>query len=449
MTALAGMMQQAGIEVRGSDSNVYPPMSTFLSELGIAVSAGFDAANLDPAPDLVVIGNAMSRGNPEVEAVLNRKLNYVSLPFALREFFIRGNYSCVVAGTHGKTSTSSMLAWVLESAGRNPGFFIGGIPENFGRGFQLPGGDIFVSEGDEYDSAFFDKSSKFLHYLPDLAILNNIEFDHSDIFRDFEDVATQFRRFINLIPGNGYLVACWDDPNVRELAEHAFARVITFGIEPDADWRARNIRTTEQGSVFEVWYKRERIGEITSQVFGLHNIRNILAVTASGRELGLSFQEIQKGIAGFKNVRRRLQLLGEKRGIKIFDDFAHHPTAVRLTLEGLRQRFPGSKLWALFQPRTATSKRKIFQKDFADALAIADKVVVTPLHMPEKVPAGERLSVESLARTITQNDADCEILPADNSLLTWLESQLQAGDVVLFMSNGDFNQIPTKLLNGL
>jgi len=290
MTALAGMMQQAGIEVRGSDSNVYPPMSTFLADLGVPVYSGFDVENLEPEPDLVVIGNAMSRGNPEVEAVLNRKLYYVSLPFALREFFIRGHYSCVVAGTHGKTSTSSLLAWVLENAGKDPGFFIGGIPENFGRGFKLGKGEIFVSEGDEYDSAFFDKSSKFLHYLPDLVILNNVEFDHIDIFRDYNDIEITFRRFINLIPSNGFLVASWDDANVRELAKHAFAQVIKFGLNEGVDWRAQNIQTSETGVTFDVWYKRERIGDVSAPVFGLHNIRNALAVIAACKELGVSFQ---------------------------------------------------------------------------------------------------------------------------------------------------------------
>jgi UDP-N-acetylmuramate: L-alanyl-gamma-D-glutamyl-meso-diaminopimelate ligase len=364
----------------------------------------------------------MSRGNPEVEVVLEEKLPYASLPFALRELFIRGHYSCVVAGTHGKTSTSALLAWVLDQAGRDPCFFIGGIPENFGRGYRLGKGEVFVSEGDEYDSAFFDKGSKFLHYLPDLVILNNVEFDHADIFRDYADVAVAFRRLINIIPRNGFLVACWDDANVRELSEHAFSNLIRFGLQED-------------------------LGTVLTPLFGLHNVRNTLAVIAAGKELGLSLTEIREGIAGFKNVHRRMQYLGEAGGVKVFDDFAHHPTAVKLTIQGLQQRYPGKTVWALFQPRTAASKRKMFEQGYVDALACADRVVVTPLYMPEKVPQEERLSVEALSQQLHKRDVPNWILPAGDEMTDFLAKELKTGDVVLFMSNGDFQQVPKKLLN--
>lgn len=446
MTALAGMLKTLGHTVKGSDQNVYPPMSTFLRELGIPVFEGFDEAHLEPQPDLVIIGNAMSRGNPEVEVVLEKKLNYTSLPAALREFFIRGRYSCVVAGTHGKTTTSSLLAWVLETAGKDPGFFIGGIPENFGRGFKIGGGEIFVAEGDEYDSAFFDKSSKFLHYLPDLAIVNNIEFDHADIFKSVEDVETAFARFINLIPRNGFLVANWDDPRVRALSQRAFCQVVGFGLNDDAEWRARGIEVNDGLTQFEAWRRSERIGRFAVPLFGTHMVMNALAVVASATLLGLDRATIAEGLRTFKNVRRRLQFVGEADRALVFDDFAHHPTEVEATLKGLRARFPERRLWAVWEPRTATSKRKVHEARYVDALKAADLVIMTPPHAPEKVPPEERLSVESLSERLAAAKRPNWILPANHELLAFLQSHLEPNDVVLFMSNGDFHQIPRKLV---
>ena len=421
-------------------------MSTFLEKMDIPVFDGYDESHLSPPPDLVVIGNSMSRGNPEVEAVLENKLPYISLPMALSEFFICGHYSCVVSGTHGKTTTSSLLAWMLESAGKDPSFFIGGIPENFGKGSKLGQGEVFVSEGDEYDSAFFDKGSKFLHYRPDLVILNNVEFDHADIFRDLEDVEVAFSRLINLIPRNGYLLSCWDDPVVRKLSSKTFSNLITFGLSEDADWRAVNISPEENGTSFDVLFKKEKFGNFTMPVFGLHMVRNCLGVTAVCHILGLQAEEIRDGLASFKNVRRRLQYHGEARGIKVFDDFAHHPTEIKTTLEALRSRFPRRRLWAVFEPRTATSKRNIFQSRFVEALAVADKVILTPLYVPEKVPEGERLSVEKICQLLENQNTPSRVLPADEGMMSFLKENLRANDVVLFMSNGDFNQIPANLI---
>ncbi len=446
MTALAGLLKEQGYQVSGSDENVYPPMSTFLEENGIPVHIGYDPSHLDANPDLVVVGNAMSRGNPEVEAMLERKLLYVSLPFALRELFIRGKYSCVVAGTHGKTTTSSLLSWVLESADRDPGFFIGGIPENFGRGFKSGGGEFFVSEGDEYDSAFFDKGSKFLHYLPDLVILNNVEFDHADIFRTFDDVEITFRRLINLIPRNGYLIAGWDDPVVRRLSEKAFSSVVSFGLGDDAEWRAAGIRSDSDGTAFDAIHKGSKYLTVRTPLHGAHMVRNCLAVVASCHALGLTREEIGQGLATFKNVRRRLQLKGEANGIRIFDDFAHHPTEVAATISAMRSRFPGQRLWALFEPRTATSKRNLFEQNFIEALAGADQVVLTPLYASEKVPEIERLSLERVLDGLKGKGVPGQLLPADEQMVAYLKRNLRYGDVVLFMSNGDFNQIPLKLL---
>jgi UDP-N-acetylmuramate: L-alanyl-gamma-D-glutamyl-meso-diaminopimelate ligase len=449
MTALAGMLKAEGYDVRGSDQNVYPPMSTLLSELGIPVDSGFDAAHLVPKPDLVVIGNAMSRGNPEVEAVLNRKIPYISLPVALRDFFIRGNYSCVVAGTHGKTTTSALLAWVLENAGKDPGFFVGGIPENFGQGYRVGKGGIFVSEGDEYDSAFFDKGSKFLHYMPDLLILNNLEFDHADIFRNYEDVELSFRRLINLVPGEGYIVACWDDPNIRKIAPAAFSELVSFGLSEDADFRATSVTTDVEGTHFEVVLKGETFGRFSSPLFGLHNVRNVLAVIAAAMQLGLSVPQIQRGIATFRNVRRRFQFLGEKNGVKIFDDFAHHPTAIATTIDGMRRRFPGHRVWAMFEPRSATSKRKVFEHELVEALAGADHAIIAPIYMPEKVPENERLDLQAVSRGVQNRQTPCHVLTPDDEMLSFLKSNLKSNDIALFMSNGDFHQIPVKLLHEL
>ncbi|MFQ5752770.1 MAG: UDP-N-acetylmuramate:L-alanyl-gamma-D-glutamyl-meso-diaminopimelate ligase [bacterium] len=449
MTALAGMLKSQGFEVRGSDQNIYPPMSTFLEELGIPVYQGFSERHLNPTPDLVVIGNSMSRGNPEVEAVLERKLHYVSLPFVLKEFFIRGHYSCVVAGTHGKTTTSSLLSWILEKSGKDPSFFIGGIPENFGRGFKLGKGDIFVTEGDEYDSAFFDKGSKFLHYLPDLVILNNIEFDHADIFRNIDDIELAFSRLIRLIPRNGYLISCWDDGLVKSLSTRAYSNVVSFGLQEEADWQAQNILTNENDTKFDVYHKQKFVDNFSIPLYGLHMVRNCLGVIAASQILGIALKDIKTNLRSFKNVQRRLQFKGETHKIKIFDDFAHHPTAVKATLQGLRTRFPTQRIWAIFEPRTATSKRNIFEDEFVNAFESADRVILTPLHLPQKVPANERLSVEKIATLLQNKNIPTWILSANSEMLSFLNKNLASNDIVLFMSNGDFNQIPNKLFEAI
>ncbi|MFQ5771689.1 MAG: UDP-N-acetylmuramate:L-alanyl-gamma-D-glutamyl-meso-diaminopimelate ligase [bacterium] len=449
MTALAGMLKSQGFEVRGSDQNIYPPMSTFLEELGIPVYQGFSERHLNPTTDLVVIVNSMSRGNPEVEAVLERKLHYVSLPFVLKEFFIRGHYSCVVAGTHGKTTTSSLLSWILEKSGKDPSFFIGGIPENFGRGFKLGKGDIFVTEGDEYDSAFFDKGSKFLHYLPDLVILNNIEFDHADIFRNIDDIELAFSRLIRLIPRNGYLISCWDDGLVKSLSTRAYSNVVSFGLQEEADWQAQNILTNENDTKFDVYHKQKFVDNFSIPLYGLHMVRNCLGVIAASQILGIALKDIKTSLRSFKNVQRRLQFKGETHKIKIFDDFAHHPTAVKATLQGLRTRFPTQRIWAIFEPRTATSKRNIFEDEFVNAFESADRVILTPLHLPQKVPANERLSVEKIATLLQNKNIPTWILSANSEMLSFLNKNLASNDIVLFMSNGDFNQIPNKLFEAI
>ncbi len=449
MAALAGMLKQRGCLVTGSDANVYPPMSTFLESLGIRLYQGFDPSHLQPPPDLVIIGNAMSRGNPEVEYVLNEQIPYASLPETLKNHFIRGKYSCVVAGTHGKTTTSSLLAWTLYCAGLEPGFFIGGIPENFGQGFRLGEGRHFVLEGDEYDSAFFDKGPKFLHYLPQLLILNNVEYDHADIYRSFDDVKIAFRRLINLVPARGFLVACSDDPAVRSMLPAAFANVITFGTGEEAQWRAQEIRVLEGGTQFCVQRQNEKVGPFFVPLSGEHNVKNATAVLAAASVLGISFDQASAALQTFRNVRRRLQLLYDRDGLKIFDDFAHHPTAVRETITALQQRFPESRLWAIFEPRSATGKRKIFEQEYIHAFSAAQRVVFAPVHRPDKVPEAERLSLPAVVEGIRAQGAGVEVVPSGEEMANHIWRHLKKGDVLLFMSNGDFEGTPALLIDKL
>ncbi len=444
MASLAAMLKHRGYHVSGSDENVYPPMSTFLEEQGIPVHQGFDASHLQPHPDLVIIGNAMSRGNPEVEYVLDAHLPYMSLPDALREFFIRGHYSCVVTGTHGKTTTTALLAWVLEQAGRNPSFFVGGLPENFGRGFQLGAGPHFVIEGDEYDSAFFDKTAKFLHYLPDLLIINNVEFDHADIYRDLEQIKTAFRRLIRIVPSGGHLIVNADDPVVQELVEPCYSHLHTFGSSPQAEWRVESVRTDGEGQRFLLRYDGKTT-EYFLPLWGEHNALNAAAVAAAAHYLGLTAGEIAAGFRTFRGVRRRLTRIGEVDGILILDDFAHHATAVRKTLEAVRRQYPERRLWAVFEPRTASAKRKIFETQFYTAFDAADRVVLAPLHRPEKVPAAERLSVERVAEEVSRRGIPAVVKESGEPMLQYLAAEARSGDIFVFMSNGDFQNMPDRL----
>ena len=442
MAALTGMLKQRGYKITGSDLNVYPPMSTFLEQQQIPVYPGFDAAHLQPAPAAVVVGNAISRGNPEVEYMLDNGLRYYSLPEALKEFFIRGKYSCVVAGTHGKTTTSSLLAWTLESAGLDPSFFIGGIPENFAQGFKLGAGRPFVLEGDEYDSAFFDKGSKFFHYLPNLVILNNIEYDHADIFKSLAEVKTAFHRLINIIPRTGYLIACSDDPIVREMLPRAFSNVLTFGVNPEAAWRPVITRVQAEGNEFIIDHGAKKFGPLFIPLAGEHNVKNATAVFAAATQLGVSPEKIGAAFRAFRGVRRRLQIRYDENDLLVLDDFAHHPTEVRETLCGVKQRYPNRRLWAVFEPRTASTKRKVFEDDYIRAFAAADRVVFAPMHRPDKVPEAERLSLENVVAGIRRDGKPAEVVPAGDEMANFIFQHTARGDVILFMSNGDFSGMP-------
>ena len=441
MAAVAAALKERGLRVTGSDLNVYPPMSTFLTSRGIEVMSGYAEAHLDHRPDLVVIGNAMSRGNPEVEAVLERKLRYTSLPELLKEHFIRGKRSLVVCGTHGKTTTTSLLAWVFEHNGLNPSFLIGGLANNFGQGARFTDSEWFILEGDEYDTAFFDKRSKFVHYLPEVAIINNVEFDHADIFENLAAIQTSFRRLINLIPRNGLLLANGDDANLAPLLEVKHCPVKQFGMGAGNRYRAEDLKLTAEGSEFTVHgarFKVPMIGEL--------NVRNALAVVGCARHCGLSDAQIQSAFATFQGIKRRQEVRGEAHGITVIDDFGHHPTAIRETLRALRHRFAGRRLWAVFEPRSNTTRRKVFQSELASALAEADCVVVAQVARLEQLPVDERLDPEQLMRDIRAAGRPAAYLAEVDAMVTHIRSEALPGDVVCVFSNGGFGGIHAKLL---
>jgi UDP-N-acetylmuramate: L-alanyl-gamma-D-glutamyl-meso-diaminopimelate ligase len=424
-------------------------MSVFLESLGIPLLQGFSATNLGAEPDMVVIGNAISRGNLELEAVLNRRLYYTSMPEVLKELFIRGKRSIVVAGTHGKTTTTSLLAWILEFAGLQPSFLIGGIAENFGSSFKLGTGEIFVIEGDEYDTAFFDKGPKFLHYLPETVVFNNCEFDHADIYPDFEAVKTSFRRLINIIPSGGKLIAGWDDSVVRELSRKAFCPVESFGFCEEAKWRADQIETLETVTHFTLWKDRSPLGVMDIPLAGNFNVKNVLAAIVCAQDVGIGIETIRAALRDFKNVKRRLEVRGMVKNITLFDDFAHHPTAIQETLAAVRARFPRRRIWAIFEPRSATSRRNIFQEVFAVSFDTADRVVIASTYAPEKLEAIMRLDVGRLVADLKKRGIHAAEWSGADEIIRHVAPQLESGDVIVIMSNGGFDGIHEKFLKAL
>jgi len=449
MASLAGMLQAKGCRVEGSDSDVYPPMSDFLEGLRIPVYKGYRASNLAASgPDTVVIGNALSRGNPEVEHTLDAGMRYASMAETVKELFIRGKNSIVVCGTHGKTTTTAMLAWMLEQAGRNPSFLVGGIAENFGRSFQVANGDDFVIEGDEYDTAFFDKGPKFLHYLPRIVVLKNIEFDHADIYPDLESLKVSFRRLINIVPKAGLIVAGVDSPVVRELIPAAFSQVATVGIE-SGDWRARNIAQTDDGMRFEVWNLETHVGTFAIPMLGTFNVRNALDVIVTSKELGLENDSIQAGLASFKSVKRRLELKGELNGIRVYDDFAHHPTAVAETLNAVRQRYPRDRIWAVFEPRSQTCRRRIFENDFMKSFDAANQIVIARVFAASKLLPEDQLSPDRLVEGIRGRGKTAITFDSTDEIVQHVASNATPGDHIVVMSNGGFDGIHGKLLSAL
>ena len=445
MTPLAGMLKERGYRVTGSDAGVYPPASTLLESLGIPWANGFREENLQPHPDLVVVGNAMSRGNPEVEFMLNQRIPYRSLPEMLKEFFLPGHNSIVVAGTHGKTTTTAMLAWVFEVAGRRPNFLVGGVAENFGRSYTLGGGEDFILEGDEYDSAFFDKGPKFLHYRPDHLIITSLEFDHADIYSDLAAIELQFCRLVNLVPRRGLVVACGESATVGDCVAKAFCPVETYGLRGDCVWTAGDIAFLEGETQFRVARGGEEIARVRLPLAGRHNVLNALAAIAIARASGIERASIEEALHSFRNVRRRMDVRGEAGGVIVVDDFAHHPTAIRLTIEAARSRWPGRRLLAAFEPRSNTMRRKVLEPELTDALAVADSVVIGPVNRPHLLADAERLSPERVATQLRARGLPARALTDSVEIAGYLAAESKPGAVILVMSNGSFDGLIEKL----
>ena len=434
-------MRDKGVRVTGSDQNVYPPMSTFLQEKKIEVMNGYAEANLANKPDLVVIGNAISRGNPEAEYVLDHKLTYCSLPELLKAYFIRGKRSLVITGTHGKTTTSSLLTWVFEHNGLNPSFLIGGIPSNLGQGARFTDSEWFILEGDEYDTAFFDKRSKFVHYLPEVAIINNVEYDHADIFPDLKSIQTSFRHLVRLVPRNGLLLGNGDDRNVAPLLDVTHCPVKRFGLGEGNAIQAFNIRYGPTASEFEIpsfKFHLNLVGEL--------NVRNALAVVACAKHCGLKNHQIQSAFDSFKGIKRRMEIRGISGGVTVVDDFGHHPTAIRETLRALRIKYPRQKVWAVFEPRSNTTRRNVFQKELAEAFDDADAVVISQIARMDQLPPELRLDPQRLMKDLEGAGKEAVYLEDVEAILFYLSQKVQGGDIVCVFSNGGFGNIHERLL---
>jgi UDP-N-acetylmuramate: L-alanyl-gamma-D-glutamyl-meso-diaminopimelate ligase len=452
MASLAGMLKQRGFQVTGSDAAAYPPMSDFLSELDIPVAQPFDAKNLDPRPDLVVVGNAMSRGNVELEHVLDQRIPFSSLPQLLHDEFLRGKEVLVVAGTHGKTTTTSMLAWIFHSAGLDPSFLIGGIAENFGSSFHLGAGKHFILEGDEYDTAFFDKGPKFLHYFPDAIILTSVEFDHADIYKDLDAVETAFKRLVNLIPRSGRIVAFdgfagdgSESPSLDRCLAKAFCSVERYGAGPRANWKVTNLRLEPARTSWTVLHDGQPWADLGFPLAGEYNVWNATAAAALAASCGVPKEAIGAALKSFKSVKRRLEVKAQVNGITIIDDFAHHPTAIAGTLKALRARYPGARLWAILEPRSNTLRRRVLQSDLARSLAQADEVIVAGVFRSEAVPENERLELPALAAEINQNGRRARLFADSDEIVETISPEMRSGDVVAILSNGGFGGIYEKL----
>ena len=451
MATLAALLKSRGHDVQGSDQHVYPPMSDFLIAEGITTLSGYAAEHITPDIDLVVVGNAISRGNVELETVLERKQRYCSLPEAIRDHFLWGARSVVLSGTHGKTTTTSLTGWLLTHGGLDPSMLVGGIALNFGEhgsSYRVGAGRDFVIEGDEYDSAFFDRTAKFLKYLPDIAVINNIEFDHADIYADLDAVLLAFRRLVRLVPRNGLLLVGADSPHAHALAPTAVSPVETFGLDEQATWRATAIEHRDGLTRFDVSRQGQPFGRFESPLLGVHNVRNALAAIAVGARVGLTATTMAEGLRSFKGIKRRLETVGVARGVTVLDDFAHHPTAVHETLNALRTGYPGRRVWAVFEPRSASSCRRVFQADFAKAFSAADEVVLAAVFR-SNLPEAERLSAEELVEDVTRQGRRARHIPKVDDIVSTIVREHRDGDVVVLMSNGGFDGIHGKLLSAL
>jgi UDP-N-acetylmuramate: L-alanyl-gamma-D-glutamyl-meso-diaminopimelate ligase len=445
MASLAGMLRQRGFKVTGSDAASYPPMSDFLASLEIPVYQPFSAMNLQTRPDLVVVGNAISRGNVELEHVLDEHVPFCSLPQILHDVFLRGKEVIVVAGTHGKTTTTSMLSWIFHTSGQQPSFLIGGIAENFGSSFALGQGKHFILEGDEYDTAFFDKGPKFLHYFPDSVILTSVEFDHADIYKDLDAVETSFKRLVNLVPRRGRIIAHDTGESVERCINRAFCSVERYGVSSAATWRVANLRLEPNRTTWNVLRDGQPWAEFRFQLGGEYNVWNATAAAAMAASYGISKEEISAALKTFKSVKRRLEVKAQVNGITIIDDFAHHPTAIAGTMVALRSRYPGARLWAILEPRSNTLRRNVFQNELAKSLALADEVIIAAIFKSDAIPEAERLDLDAVAAQIHSSGRRAQVIADADSIVASAAPQMRAGDVVAILSNGGFGGIYEKL----
>jgi UDP-N-acetylmuramate: L-alanyl-gamma-D-glutamyl-meso-diaminopimelate ligase len=444
MASLAGMLKAEGFHVTGSDAAAYPPMSDFLASLGIAVSQPFSESHLAQKPDLVVVGNAISRGNVELEYVLDQRIPFESMARVVHEHFLKTRDVLAVAGTHGKTTTTSMLSWIFSSAGRNPSFLIGGIAENFGSSFSVAGPE-FIIEADEYDTAFFDKGPKFLHYFPDSVILTSVEFDHADIYKDLDAVKTAFKRLVNLIPRRGLLVAWDNNANVDECIARAFCKVERYGLHESSAWRIVNARYEPAHTEWTLQYNGQHFADLQFALAGEYNVLNATAAAAMASHYGITAAQIQKALSTFKSVKRRLEVKAEVNGITIIDDFAHHPTAIEQTLKALRTRYPRRRLWAILEPRSNTLRRNVFEHDLVRSLSVADQVILAGIFKSEAIPQGERLDVSAVTAALNKSGKPAREFPGADEIVAAVARELKNGDVVAILSNGGFGGIYTKL----
>jgi UDP-N-acetylmuramate: L-alanyl-gamma-D-glutamyl-meso-diaminopimelate ligase len=449
MSSLAGMLKENGYLVTGSDQNIYPPISTLLEELSIPVLSGYRPQNLNPRPDLVVVGNVITRDNPEALELARLCLPYVSFPQAIRHFALKGKRSVVVSGTHGKTTVSAAIAWILERAGMDPGFMIGGIPRAFQKNFKIGKGTYFVIEGDEYDTAFFDKGPKFLHYNPWVTILTSIEFDHADIYRDLGHVVESFRRLIALIPPEGLLIANGDDPMVAQEIRGTRCPVITYGLSGEPGWKAVDINVGEEFTSFMVIVNGVGYGSFLTPLYGNYNISNLLSAVVLADFLGIPKTIVCEALRDFTGVRRRQEVVGKERGILVLDDFAHHPSAVRETITGVREKYRKNRVIAVFEPRSNSSRRNVFQDRYASSFDNADLVMIPEPPLMEKILPQERFSSQRLVEDLRRRSLKAHYFPTTDHLLETLMTEVQSGDVVLFMSNGGFDNLPSRLLKKL
>jgi UDP-N-acetylmuramate: L-alanyl-gamma-D-glutamyl-meso-diaminopimelate ligase len=445
MASLAGMLKTRGWHVTGSDAAAYPPMSDFLASLGVPVAQPYSASNLEPRPDLVIIGNAISRGNVELERVLDERIPFHSLPQILYEEFLCEHEVIAVAGTHGKTTTTSMLAWIFQAAGKDPSFLVGGIAENFGSSFSVGQGKHFIIEGDEYDTAFFDKGPKFLHYFPDAVILTSVEFDHADIYNDLEAVKTAFRRLVNLVPRRGRIIAYDGSENVSECLRGAFCKVERYGFSESSTWRIVDLKLEPSRTRWSVRRDDRNWANFEFSLAGEYNVLNATAAAAIAANYAVGVDAIAEALRTFKSVKRRLEVKAEVNGITIIDDFAHHPTAIHETLKALRTRYPGRRLWAILEPRSNTMRRNVLQDELAKSLAGAEEIVVAGVFKSEAIPEAERLDISAVMNELKRKGRNARVISDVDAIVAMAAAEFRPGDVVAILSNGGFGGIYEKL----